>query len=165
MEKMLTAVFDTVPEALKGVIALRELHRAEDIKLYTTVVIAKDPSGKISIKQASEREFNGTYLGLLLGILLGALGGLVALSIGGFIGGLVGLIFDLARVGISVDFLNEASNTLEPGKAALLAEINETATVPVDTKLMKLGGRVYRQSRSEFMDEQLLDELDTINVD
>lgn len=165
MDKMLTANFDTAPKALKGVIVLRDLHRAGDIKLYATAVIAKDPAGKVSIKQASERDFNGSHLGLLFGILLGALGGLVGFALGGLIGGLTGLIFDLARSGMSVDFLEEASNTLEPGKVALLAEIAETPTVPVDIKLAKLGGHVYRQSRSEFVDEQLLDELDTINVD
>jgi uncharacterized membrane protein len=165
MEQMLMAVFDTVPEALKGVIVLKQLHRAGDITLHTTAVIAKDSSGKVSTKQAAERKFNGTNLGLLFGILLGALGGFVGLAIGGSIGGLAGLIFDLARTGISVDFLEQASNTLEPGKAALLAEIAETSTVPVDTKLAKLGGHIYRQPRSEFVDEQLLNEFDTINVD
>lgn len=162
---MLMATFETAPKAFKGMIALRDLHRAGDIKLHTTAVIAKDPAGKLSVKQASEREFKGMYLGLLFGILLGALGGLVGLALGGSIGILVGLVVDLARSGISVDFLKEASSKLEPGKAALIAEISETATVSVDMHLTKLGGYVYRQPRSEFVDEQLLDELNTINVD
>ena len=165
MDKMLIATFDTTSKALKGVIVLKDLHRARDIKLYSTAVIAKDPAGKVSIKQASEREFKGSQIGLLFGILLGALGGLVGFALGGLIGALVGLVVDLARSGMSVDFLEEASNTLEPGKAALLAEMNETSTTPVDIKLAKLGGHVYRQPRSEFVDEQLLDELDTINID
>jgi uncharacterized membrane protein len=165
MDKMLITTFDTTPKALKGVIVLKDLHRAGGIKLYATAVIAKDPSRKVHIKQAAERKLNGTYLGLLLGSLLGAWAGLVGLALGGLIGGLVGLIFELAKAGISVDFLEEASNNLEPGKTALLAEIYEASTVPVDIKLAKLGGHVYRQSRSEFVHEQLLDELDTINVD
>ena len=165
MNKMLIAVFDTASKALTGVIALRDLHRAGDIKLYTTAVIEKDPSGKVSMKQASERELNGTKLVLLLGILLGALGGLVGVALGGLIGAFIGLIFDLARAGMSVDFLGEVSKTIAPGKTALLAEINETSTIPVDVKLAKLGANVYRQSRSEFVDEQLLNELNTINVD
>jgi uncharacterized membrane protein len=81
------------------------------------------------------------------------------------IGALVGLVVDLARSGMSVDFLEEASNSLEPGKAALVAEINETSTASVDIKLARLGGHVYRQPRSEFVDDQLLDELNTINID
>jgi uncharacterized membrane protein len=164
MEQMLVAIFNTVPEALKAVIVLKELDRTGDITLHSTAVIAKDASGRVSLKQAAEPEFGGTKLGMFSGIILGALGGLVGLAIGGFIGRLGGLIFDLARTGISAGFLEQASNNLEPGKAALLAEIAEISAIAVDTKLAKLGGRVRRQSRSEFVDEQLMDELDTMNV-
>jgi uncharacterized membrane protein len=162
MENMLMAIFDTAPQALKGVITLRDLHRAGDITLYTTAVIAKEPSGKVSIKQATERELNGTPLGFLTGILVGTLGGPIGLVIGGLIGGLAGLIFDLAKTGVSADFLEEASQALVPGKTALLAEIDETVEAPVDIKLVKLGGQVYRGSRSEFVDDQLIDDLDRI---
>jgi uncharacterized membrane protein len=165
MDTMLIAIFDTAPQALKGLIELRFLHRAGDITLYATAVIAKDSSGKVSIKQASERELNEAPLGLLTGILLGTLGGPIGLAMGGFIGGLAGLIFDLAKAGISADFLEKASQALPPGKAALLAEVDETLEAPVDMKLMKLCGHVYRRSRSEFVEEQLLDELDAINVE
>lgn len=165
MDKMLIAIFNTAPHALKGVISLKELHRAGDITLYSTAVIAKDASGTISIKQASERELNGAVLGLLAGILVGTLGGLIGIALGGFIGGLAGLIFDLARAGISADFLEEASQSLAPGEAALLAELNETLETLVDMQFVKLGGRVYRQPRSEFVEEQLLDELDVINAE
>ena len=164
MEKMLMAIFDTAPQALKGVIGLNDLHRAGDITLYSTAVITKEPSGRVSIKQASEREWTGTPLGLLTGILVGTLGGPIGLAIGGSIGGLMGLIFDLTKAGVSADFLEEASQALGPGKTALLAEIDETAEAPVDRKLVKLGGQVSRRSRSEFVDDQVMDELDAIEA-
>ena len=65
MNNMLMAVFDTAPQALKGMINLNALHRAGDITLFTTAVIAKDLSGEVSIKQASERELSGFLFGLL----------------------------------------------------------------------------------------------------
>ena len=101
MSTMLMAIFNTTSQALKGVIALKDLHRAGDITLYTTAVIEKDASGMISIKQAAEREREHTVHGLLIGILLGTLGGPIGLVIGGSIGGLAGLILDLARAGIN----------------------------------------------------------------
>jgi uncharacterized membrane protein len=82
MDKMLIATFDTAPKALKGVVVLRDLHRRGGIKLYSTAVIAKDPAKSVSIKQASERDFKGSQIGLLFGILLGALGGLVGFALG-----------------------------------------------------------------------------------
>lgn len=165
MEKMLMAIFDTAPQALKGLIDLNDLHREEDITLYSTAVIAKDPSGRISIKQASERELNGTSLVLLSGILVGTLGGPIGLAIGAAIGGLAGLIFDLVKAGVSADFLEDASQLLAPGKTALLAEIDETTATPVDIKLVKRGGHVSRRPRSEFVDDQVIDELDAIEAE
>ena len=165
MERMLIAIFNTTPHALKAVIALKDLHRAGDITLYTTAVIAKDVSGTISIKQASERKLKGAPLGLLSGILLGTLGGAIGLAIGGLIGGLAGLILDLAKAGVSADFLEEASQSLAPGKTTLLAELDETLEAAVDAKLVKLGGRVSRRSRAEFVDDQLIAELDRIEAE
>jgi uncharacterized membrane protein len=165
MEKMLIAIFDTAPQALKGVINLNDLHRAGDITLYSTAVITKESSGRVSIKQASEREWNGTPVGFLNGILVGTLGGPIGLAIGASIGGLAGLIFDLAKAGFSADFLEEASQALAPGKTALLAEIDEAVEVPVDMKLVKLGGHVSRRPRTEFVDDQLIAELDRIEAE
>jgi uncharacterized membrane protein len=163
-EKMLMAIFNTAPQALKGVYYLKGLHRAGDITLYTTAVIAKEPSGKVSIKQASERELNVTPLGLLAGVMLGAIGGPLGIVIGGLIGGLAGLIFDLLKTGVSADFLEEVSQALDPGEAALLAEIAEISVAPLDARLAKLGGHVYRWQRSEFVEDQMMDELDAINT-
>jgi uncharacterized membrane protein len=162
---MLTAIFNTMPQALKGVVALRDLDRAGEIKLYTTAVITKDASGTISIKQAAERQWKYMVYGLLIGILLGTFGGPFGLAIGGLIGGLAGSILDLAKTAVSADLLAEASRSLAPGKTALLAELDETWEAPVDQKLMKLGGRVYRQARSEFLEDQMMDELDRIDAD
>lgn len=165
MDTMLMAIFGTVPQALKGVITLRDLDRAEDITLHATAVLAKDPSGTVSIRQASERELNTAFLGLLSGVLPGALGGPVGLVLGGSVGGLIGLIFDLAKAGISADFLEESAKALPPGKAALIAEVNETLTDLVDTKLWNLGGHVCRWQRSEFVESKIIHELDAINAE
>jgi uncharacterized membrane protein len=165
MENMLVVIFDTAPQALKGVIDLNALHRAGDIILYSTAVITKEPSGRVSIKQASEREMNAAPLGFLAGTLVGTLGGPIGLAIGASIGGLAGLIFDLAKTGVSATFLKEASQALAPGQTALLAEIDEVAQDSVDSKLVKLGGHISRRPRSEFVEDQMLDELDAIKAE
>jgi uncharacterized membrane protein len=90
---------------------------------------------------------------------VGTLGGPIGLAIGASIGGLAGLIFDLAKAGVSDDFFELVSQALEPGKVALLAEIDETSVSPVDTKLVKLGGHVFRRPCSEFVDDQIAQDL------
>jgi hypothetical protein len=64
----------------------------------------------------------------------------------GVMGGLVGLV-------IGVSF------------GGLMAEPDETLEVPVDRKLVKLGGRVFRRPRSQFVNDQLTHELERIEAE
>jgi hypothetical protein len=51
------------------------------------------------------------------------------------------------------------------GKTAVIAEIDETWTVPVDTKLEALSGMVFRRLRFEVADEQMERESQAIAAD
>ncbi len=155
MNKMLVAVFDTEPAAFEGQSALKELHEAGDITLYATTVIVKDASGAVSVKQMADEGPIGTSLGFLTGSLIGLLAGPIGVAVGASAGTLTGLIVDLGKSGIGMDFVDEVSKTLSPGKVAVLAEVEETWVTPVDTRLGQLGGVVFRRQRSEVMEDQL----------
>jgi uncharacterized membrane protein len=155
MNKMLVAVFDTEGTAFEGLTALRDLHNAGDIMLYATTVLVKDNAGKISVRQAVEQGAAGTAVGLLTGSLIGLLGGPAGLPIGAAIGGLTGLLFDLDKSGIDATFLDDVSRALTPGKAAVIADMEESWTTPVDARLHKYGGIVFRRLRSEVVEDQL----------
>ena len=158
MDKMLVAVFGTETAAYEGLSALKDLHTRGDITLYATAVIAKGPSGAISVKQTADMGPVGTALGMLTGGLVGLLAGPVGAAVGFAAGGSAGMLFDLARLGIDTDFLDEVSKALTPGKTAVLAEVQETWATPVDTRLAKLGGLVFRRLRSEVVEDQLIRE-------
>jgi hypothetical protein len=79
----------------------------------------------------------------------------VGLPIGAALGGLTGLLFDLDRSGISVAFVDDVSKALIPGKAAVVADVDESWTTPVNTRLHKLGAVVFRRLRSEVVEDQL----------
>jgi uncharacterized membrane protein len=55
-------------------------------------------------------------------------------------GTLIGAAFDLARAGIAGDFLEEVSEYLLPGKAAVITELDEEWQAPIDTRMETLGG-------------------------
>jgi uncharacterized membrane protein len=165
MNKMLVAVFDTEAAAFEGLSALEDLHREGAITLYATAVIGKDTSGTVSVKQSADPGPVGTALGLLTGSLLGLLAGPVGVAVGAYAGGLTGLTFDLVRFGIGADFLDEASQALTPGKVAVLAEVEETWVTPVDTRLGKLGGVVFRRQRSEVVEDQLAREAAALDAE
>ena len=155
MNKMLVAVFDTETAAYEGLSALKDLHADGDITLYATAVIVKDASGAVSVKQTADQGPVGTALGMLTGSLAGLLAGPVGVAAGFSAGGWAGMIFDLAHLGIDIDFVDEVSKALIPGKTAVLAEVEETWKTPVDTRLGKLGGLVFRRLRSEVVEDQL----------
>lgn len=158
MNKMLVGVFDSETVAFEGLSALKDLHKNGDITLYATTVLVKDASGKVSIKQAAEKGPLATAIGMLAGGMVGLLAGPVGLAAGASIGGLTGLIFDLNKSGIDVQFVDDVSTALGAGKTAILAEVEEGWTVPVDERVGKLGGTVFRRLRSEVVEDQAVRE-------
>jgi uncharacterized membrane protein len=158
MNKMLVAVFDSETAAFEGLSALKDLHKNGDITLYASAVIAKDKTGKIEVKRAADPGPVGTAVGLVTGSLIGLLGGPVTMAIGASVGGLSGLLFDLDDSGIGSTFLDDVSKTLTAGKTAVVADVDESWTTPVDVRLHKLGGTVSRRLRGEVAEDQLVRE-------
>lgn len=155
MNKMIGAVFSSETAAFEGLNALKDLHSNGDITLYATAVIVKDGSGKVSTKQTADEGPLGTALGTLVGGMMGVLGGPVGLVAGATAGGLTGLIFDVAKSGVDLQFVDDVSKALSPGKAAVLAEVEESWVVPVDMRIAKAGGTVFRRLRYEVVEDQL----------
>lgn len=165
MNKMLVAVFDTEAGAFEGLSALKDLHKDTEIALYAATVLVKDMAGKITVKRVDEQGPAGAAVGFLTGGLIGLIGGPVGLPIGAAIGGLTGLLFDLDRSGISVAFVDDVSKALTPGKAAVIADVDEGWTTPIDTRLHQYGAVVLRRLRSEVVEDQLNREAAAFQAD
>jgi uncharacterized membrane protein len=145
MDKVVAVVFNDEKQAYEGLRAFRDLHRDGSITLYSGAVVAKDASGKLSVREGDEGP-EGTFFGLLTGSLIGILGGPIGLAVGASTGTLIGAAFDLTRAGISEDFLEEVSAYLLPGKAAVITELDEVWQAPIDTRMEALGGLVFRRN-------------------
>ena len=50
-------------------------------------------------------------------------------------------MYDLFKAGVSMDFVDEVSASLTPGKAAVVADIDEMWVTPIDTRLGRWAGR------------------------
>jgi uncharacterized membrane protein len=155
MDKILIATFDEEKKAYEGSRILRDLDAEGSIALYAMAVIGKDASGKWTVKQEAESGPLGTGVGLFTGSVLGLLGGPVGVVIGAGAGTLGGVLYDLARAGLSGDFLAEAGEQLRAGNYAVVAEVWEEWTTPVDSRLEAAGGVVVRCARAEVVDVQL----------
>ena len=154
MNKLLVAIFDTESAANAGLHALRTLHAAGDITLYATGVLTRDAAGATSVKQSMDAGPVGTATGLAVGSLIGLLGGPAGVLVGAATGTVVGAVRDFWAAGVGLDFVEEATRHLQPGKAALVAEVEEEWVVPVDSALEAVGGQVFRRSRTEVAEAQ-----------
>lgn len=146
MDKVVAVVFNDEKQAYEGLRAFRDLHRDGSITLYSNAVVAKDASGKLSVREGGEVP-EGTFFGLLTGSLIGILGGPIGLAVGASTGTMIGAAFNLTRAGIAEDFLEEVSEYLLAGKAAVIAELEEEWQAPIDTRMEALGGQVFRRNR------------------
>jgi uncharacterized membrane protein len=155
MNQMVVAVFDNESAAFAGLRELRDLHKEGGISLYASAVIVKDKTGRVSVKQEADQGPAGTAIGLLVGGLVGVLGGPAGVPFGGYIGGLTGLLFDLGKFGVDLAFFDDVSKALTAGKAAVLAEVEESWASLLDERLRTHGGTVYRRFRVDIVDDQL----------
>src|SRR4030095_17214288 len=155
MNKMLIAVFETETKAYEWLSALKGLHNDGDITLYAAAVINKDKNAQIRIKEGADQGPIGTGVGLLTGSLIGLLAGPLGFAIGAATGAMAGMIYDVSDSDINETFMDDVSAALTNGKTAVVCEIDETWTVPVDTKMQALDGLVFRRLRYEVEKETL----------
>ncbi len=154
-DKMIVVIFDNEKNAYEGAKALKDLHTEGSITLYASAVIAKDATGKVSVKQMTDQGPMGTGLGLVTGTLIGLLGGPVGVAVGAGAGALGGMLHDFAKVGVGEDFLEEVAQQMTPGKVAVVAEVQEEWVMPLDTRMEVAGGVVIRRMRGEVLDSQI----------
>ena len=62
---------------------------------------------------------------------------------------MAGSLADLNKARIGGDFIDDVSKELRPTKFALVAEIQEDWTTPVDDRMEALGGFVFRRALSD----------------
>jgi len=93
--------------------------------------------------------FPAVGIGSLTGSVLGALGGPIGIVAGAAAGALIGFIINLERAGVTDDFVNDVSTAMAPGKFAVVADVVEDSTAPLDERMEPLGGVVFRRTRSE----------------
>ena len=149
MDRMLVVVFDAESKAYEAKKALYELDREDIIVVYDQAVVARNADGSATVRQSDDPRPVGTLTGTTLGALIGLLGGPVGAALGAAAGLVVGDAVDLDRGRVCEDFVEDVRQKLTPEKFALVAEIQEDTTIPVDLRMEALGGTVFRRALSE----------------
>jgi uncharacterized membrane protein len=149
MDRMLVVVFDNEEKAYQGQRELRKLEREGEIYLYGTGVIAKNENGVVHVREDDDDGILGGLVGTSLGTVIGLLGGPIGVAIGATAGLTMGAAVDLDRTVIGEDFIDDVRDRLLPGMAAVVADLEEDWTTPVDVAMEDLGGIVFRRSLSD----------------
>ena len=159
VDRMLVVVFDTEPKAYEGKKTLLQLENEGSIVTYAYAIIGKNAQGDVTVKQSDDPGPLGTLVGTSLGSLIGLLGGPTGLAIGALAGLVAGSTADLSNARVGDDFIDDVAKKLTPTKFAVVAEIQEDWTTPVDTRMEAIGGTVFRRALSDVKD--MVDDEDT----
>jgi uncharacterized membrane protein len=165
MSKFVIVVFPSGTQAYDGMRALNDLHVEGSLSVYGMAVLSKDAQGRLSINEAAEAGPLGMAVGALVGALVGLIGGPASVLAGAAGGTAIGSVVDLFGYGVGVDFVSKVAAELAPGKTAIVAEIAEHWTAPLDTRMEALGGTVLRTWRDDFEDEQTAREIAASEAD
>lgn len=164
MSRFIVIVFPNETQAYQGTRALKDLHAEGSLSLYSMAVVVKDAAGRLAVKDAVDEGPLGTAVGALVGGLVGIIAGPAGMLAGSLGGTLIGGVFDIANYGVSADFVVKVSSELTAGRSAVVAEIAETWTTPLDTHMQALGGIVLRTWRADFEDDQIAQEIAAENA-
>jgi len=151
MNRMLVVVFDNEAKAYEGKQTLWQLDAEGSVSVYASSVVARNPDGSVEVKQ-EDPGLLGTLTGTPVGALIGLIGGPTGAAIGAAAGLAAGMFTDLDNARIGDDFIDDVQKGLVRGQAALVAEVEEDWTTPVDSRMEALGGRVFRRALSDVHD-------------
>lgn len=153
MDRMLVVVFPNESKAYEGKRALQQLDNEGSISVYGYAVLTKNADGSASLKQGDDVGPIGSLVGTSLGSLIGMLGGPVGVVAGAAAGMTLGSSIDLNNIRVGSDFIDDVRKSLVPSRTALIAEVDEEWTTPVDTRMEAIGGNVFRRSLSEVREK------------
>ena len=154
MENIVIATFDGTNAALQGLRELQQLDDAGKLRLRGAAVVERRPDGTWRIAdEAEEPAFGATVAGGLLGALVGVLTGPLGLLLGGAAGLMAGEVIDVTE-DEARELIHEAMiRRVPPGTTALVGDVEEPVSHPLDDAMAKLGAQMTRWPREEVQAE------------
>jgi len=132
------------------------------IAVHAIRILTRGNGGGIRVDTAYDALPEGTMGGTAVGALLGLLGGPVGLAIGAASGMLIGATADYAKNRVTADFAQHVADQLTPGRTAVVADVYEESTDPVDGELQPLGATIFRRDLQDVADTEYEHEADAI---
>jgi len=166
MHNYIAVVFDNRKKAYEGLRALWQLDGEEEVTLHGATVVHRNDWGEYQVDSKETHPALATAVGVGLGALLGALAGPAGAAvgaakgaaIGAATGGAIGVGTDLARADARDQANVETKWVLGNGQSAIIADVSEDSTLPIDSRMRGLGGIVHRRAWSDVHDDSWFDD-------
>ena len=161
MHNYIAVIFNDTGKAYEGLHALWQLDGEGDITVHGASVVHRNDWGEFQVDTKETQPALATAVGVGMGALLGALAGPAGAAvgaaggaaIGAAAGGAVGLGTDLARADTRDQATDETAFVLNAGQSAVIADVSEDSTLPIDSRMRELGGIVRRRAWSTLHDD------------
>ena len=165
MNRVLVVVFADEMKAREGENLLRRLELEGSIILYDHALLRKNADGTVNLLRKQDLGLLDALLSAPLASLIALLGGPSGLSISAATGLTFGKGYDLYNSRLGEDFVDDVRQAFLPGKVALVYDIREGWTAPVDFRMEQVGGIVFRRSLSNVRRTPEEDNLAAMQAD
>jgi uncharacterized membrane protein len=161
MRNYVAVVFNDTNKAYEGLHALWQLDDEAQITVHGTTVVHRNNWGGFQVDTKDTHPALATAVGVGIGALLGALAGPAGAAVGAARGAAIGAASGGA-VGVGADLIRgetrdqakaETAFVLDDGQSAVIADVSEDSTSPIDSRMRHLGGTVHRRSRGDLRDD------------
>ena len=146
--------FDDENEASSALNALRNLQKAGRLSIDDSAVIRRGEDGKVHVDNKVDSSVKGgAAIGGMLGLIIGGL----LFPIGGLILGVAGgaAIGKMMETGVDKKFVEDVSNSLQPGSSALFVTSSGGDPAAVVAALRPFKGTVYHTNLSSEAEQSL----------
>lgn len=127
---------------------------SDGVQVDAAVVVERAKDGQVRVTDGQDNEVGlGTLSGSSIGALVGILGGPLGMLLGFAGGALIGSSVDLDRSVGAEDVIGEMSQALAPGRAGVVAEVDENSPDAIDAFARETGAQLLRRSVDEVLDE------------
>ncbi len=166
MRNFITVVFDHKTKAYEALHALWQLDASAEITVHGTAVVHRNVFGGFHVDTKETHPAMATALGVGIGALLGALAGPAGVAIGvaagagigAATGGAIGIAADLQRLETRDAAELGARAVIHTGQTAIIADVSEDWTSPIDALAKRLGGQAYRCAKSDLRENAWFDD-------
>jgi uncharacterized membrane protein len=146
--------FDDENEAADALNALQNLKKAGRLSIDDSAVIRRGEDGKIHVDNKVDSSVKGGaavggMLGLIIGGLLFPIGGLILGAAGG------AAVGKMMETGVDKKFVEDVSNSLQPGTSALFVTSSGGDPAAVVSALKPCKGTVYHTNLSNEAEQSL----------